>query len=64
MDGPTHTNPDADLGPPTPAVDPTTAGVWAMPYVWLYALQIYFDFSAYTDIARGCARILGRPESL
>ncbi|MCE9567110.1 MAG: hypothetical protein K8U57_34335, partial [Planctomycetes bacterium] len=21
--------------------DPTTAGVWALPYVWLYALQIY-----------------------
>jgi D-alanyl-lipoteichoic acid acyltransferase DltB (MBOAT superfamily) len=33
--------------------DPTTAGVWALPYVYLYALQIYFDFSGYTDIARG-----------
>jgi D-alanyl-lipoteichoic acid acyltransferase DltB (MBOAT superfamily) len=33
--------------------DPSTAGVWALPYVYLYALQIYFDFSGYTDIARG-----------
>lgn len=30
-----------------------TAGVWSLPYVYLYALQIYFDFSGYTDIARG-----------
>jgi alginate O-acetyltransferase complex protein AlgI len=33
--------------------DPSTAGVWGLPYVWLYAWQIYFDFSGYTDIARG-----------
>jgi alginate O-acetyltransferase complex protein AlgI len=33
--------------------EPSTAGVWATPYVYLYALQIYFDFSGYTDIARG-----------
>ena len=39
--------------------DPTTAGVWALPYVWLYALQIYFDFSAYTDIARGLGLLFG-----
>ncbi len=32
---------------------PSTAGVWALPYVYLYAFQIYFDFSGYTDIARG-----------
>ncbi len=31
----------------------STAGVWSLPYVYLYALQIYFDFSGYTDIARG-----------
>ena len=24
-----------------------------------FALQVYFDFSGYTDIARGCARLLG-----
>jgi alginate O-acetyltransferase complex protein AlgI len=30
-----------------------TAGVWSLPYIYLYALQIYFDFSGYTDIARG-----------
>jgi alginate O-acetyltransferase complex protein AlgI len=35
------------------AGDPTTAGVWALPYLYLYALQIYFDFAGYTDIARG-----------
>jgi alginate O-acetyltransferase complex protein AlgI len=39
--------------------DPTTAGVWALPYVWMYALQIYFDFSAYTDIARGVGLLFG-----
>ena len=33
--------------------DSTTAGVWSLPFVYLYALQIYFDFSGYTDIARG-----------
>lgn len=32
---------------------PETAGVWSLPYIYLYALQIYFDFSGYTDIARG-----------
>jgi alginate O-acetyltransferase complex protein AlgI len=31
----------------------TTAGVWSLPFIYLYALQIYFDFSGYTDIARG-----------
>ncbi len=33
--------------------DASTRGVWSLPYVYLYALQIYFDFSGYTDIARG-----------
>jgi alginate O-acetyltransferase complex protein AlgI len=33
--------------------DASTAGVWALPYIYLYAFQIYFDFSGYTDIARG-----------
>lgn len=27
--------------------------------VWLFALQIYCDFSAYTDMAIGCGRIFG-----
>jgi alginate O-acetyltransferase complex protein AlgI len=27
--------------------------------MWLFALQIYCDFSGYTDIARGCSRLLG-----
>jgi alginate O-acetyltransferase complex protein AlgI len=36
-----------------------TEGVWALPYVYLYALQIYFDFSGYTDIARGLGLLFG-----
>ncbi|HZY89505.1 MAG TPA: MBOAT family O-acyltransferase [Gemmataceae bacterium] len=39
--------------------EPATAGVWALPYVYLYAWQIYFDFSAYTDIARGLGLLFG-----
>lgn len=38
---------------------PATEGVWALPYVYLYALQIYLDFSAYTDIARGLGLLFG-----
>ena len=33
--------------------DASTIGVWSLPYLYLYAFQIYFDFSGYTDIARG-----------
>jgi len=32
---------------------PATVGVWSLPYVYLYAFQIYFDFSGYTDMGRG-----------
>jgi alginate O-acetyltransferase complex protein AlgI len=39
--------------------DGSTAGVWALPYVYLYAFQIYFDFSGYTDIARGLGLFFG-----
>jgi len=39
--------------------DPSTAGVWSLPYLYLYALQIYFDFSGYTDIARGLGLLFG-----
>jgi D-alanyl-lipoteichoic acid acyltransferase DltB (MBOAT superfamily) len=39
--------------------DATTAGVWSLPYVYLYALQILIDFSAYTDIARGLGLLFG-----
>lgn len=39
--------------------DGSTAGVWALPFVYLYALQIYFDFSGYTDIARGLGLLFG-----
>jgi alginate O-acetyltransferase complex protein AlgI len=39
--------------------DGSTAGVWALPFVYLYALQIYFDFSGYTDIARGLGLMFG-----
>lgn len=36
-----------------------TAGVWALPYIYLYALQIFFDFSGYTDMARGMGLLFG-----
>jgi alginate O-acetyltransferase complex protein AlgI len=40
--------------------DPSAFGTWA---VWLatiaYALQVYGDFSGYTDMALGCAHLLG-----
>jgi alginate O-acetyltransferase complex protein AlgI len=39
--------------------DASTAGVWALPYAYLYAFQIYFDFSGYTDIARGLGLSFG-----
>jgi alginate O-acetyltransferase complex protein AlgI len=39
--------------------DETTLGVWALPFVYLYALQIYFDFSGYTDLARGIGLLFG-----
>jgi alginate O-acetyltransferase complex protein AlgI len=39
--------------------EPTTAGVWSLPFVYLYAWQIYFDFSGYTDMARGLALLFG-----
>ncbi|RBP44377.1 D-alanyl-lipoteichoic acid acyltransferase DltB (MBOAT superfamily) [Roseimicrobium gellanilyticum] len=34
-------------------------GVGLMLALYLFALQIYGDFSGYSDIARGCARLLG-----
>jgi len=34
-------------------------GVPALIGVFAFSMQIYFDFSGYTDIARGCARLLG-----
>jgi alginate O-acetyltransferase complex protein AlgI len=39
--------------------DSSTTGVWSLPYVYLYAFQIYFDFSGYTDIARGLGLLFG-----
>jgi D-alanyl-lipoteichoic acid acyltransferase DltB (MBOAT superfamily) len=43
----------------THVTDSSTAGVWSLPYVYLYALQIFLDFSAYTDIARGLGLLFG-----
>ena len=37
--------------------DPSFPVLWAG--VLAFAIQIYADFSGYTDIARGCARLLG-----
>jgi alginate O-acetyltransferase complex protein AlgI len=36
-----------------------SASVPAWVGVLAFSMQIYFDFSGYTDIARGCARLLG-----
>jgi D-alanyl-lipoteichoic acid acyltransferase DltB (MBOAT superfamily) len=51
------------------AVAPVVASIYASPESYtgsynllamlLFALQVYCDFSGYSDIARGCARILG-----
>ena len=43
------------------AFDPKTTlnGPWALLGVLAFAFQIYGDFSGYTDIARGSARLLG-----
>lgn len=42
------------------APDPTAVGGADVIFAtWLYAIQIYCDFSGYTDIARGVARMLG-----
>ena len=38
---------------------PVTEGVWSLPYLYLYSLQIFFDFSGYTDIARGVGLMFG-----
>jgi len=38
---------------------PATAGVWSLPYLYLYTWQILFDFSGYTDIARGLGLAFG-----
>lgn len=35
----------------------TTTGMWLL--VYLYALQIYFDFSGYSDVAIGIGRLYG-----
>jgi alginate O-acetyltransferase complex protein AlgI len=40
--------------------DPTRYNRWmCLSAVYGYSMQVYLDFSAYTDIARGCARFLG-----
>ncbi len=35
----------------------TTIDCWML--LWAFAIQVYFDFSGYTDIARGSAALLG-----
>ncbi|MDB4906509.1 MAG: algI [Gemmatimonadetes bacterium] len=40
--------------------NPTAAGSWQLLWaVYAFAIQIYADFSGYTDIALGCARLFG-----
>jgi alginate O-acetyltransferase complex protein AlgI len=43
---------------PSNALQVREAG-WLWLLVYLYAFQIYLDFSGYTDIAIGLGRILG-----
>lgn len=38
---------------------PDHTGIGLMLGLYLFALQMYGDFSGYSDIARGCARLLG-----
>ncbi len=40
-----------------PTAYPGTSAAWGAAFA--FAMQIYFDFSGYTDIAIGCARLLG-----
>lgn len=46
---------DAVFGLPDAALDPTTAWLGAL----CFTLQIYFDFSGYSDMAIGMGRVLG-----
>lgn len=39
--------------------NPAATGAEILIATWLFALQIYCDFSGYTDVARGVARMLG-----
>ncbi len=39
--------------------DPSADATAVLLATWAFAFQIYGDFSGYTDIARGCARMLG-----
>ncbi len=37
----------------------TASWVVLLKGIWLFAIQIYCDFSGYSDIARGCSRLMG-----
>lgn len=42
--------------------NPSTFEGWSVPYIiatYAFAFQIYFDFSGYSDIARGASRVMG-----
>ncbi len=51
------------LARPADTIFALPAGQWTAPVAWLgivcYALQIYFDFSGYSDMAIGLGRMLG-----
>jgi len=42
-----------------PQIDTGHGMIWAWMMVYLFALQIYFDFSGYTDIALGVGQLFG-----
>ena len=49
------------IGPSVDAIygAPNPSGADVLIATWLFAIQIYCDFSGYTDIARGVAKMLG-----
>ncbi len=49
--------PSADAYFAAPLAHPGTLAAWSASFA--FAMQIYFDFSGYSDIAIGCARLLG-----
>jgi D-alanyl-lipoteichoic acid acyltransferase DltB (MBOAT superfamily) len=49
--------PAVDAGFAQPAASLSALDVWTLAF--LFGLQIYFDFSAYSHIALGCARMMG-----
>ncbi len=52
-----HIAPQVDVGFAQPLANMGALDVWTLAF--LFGFQIYFDFSAYSHIAIGCARMMG-----